>query len=211
MQEEAEVTFAEIKAILKQNAIAQAEFRKDMQELKAQQAKTGEQIRELKAQQAKTDEQIAQTDSSLTRLEKLFGDYRNNHSDMVEEFIYNSLKRNGNILWGISFDYIQPNVSNRIGKLKGEYDVVLYNGNAVAIVEIKNKAHIHDLESFDKKITNFRILFPMYEKHKIYIGLASLHMNSEVISHCQQKGYGVVRLAGQTMEDLNHDVRAFLP
>ena len=198
------MTDQELKDLVAGLAIAQAKTDEQIRELKAQQAKTDEQLR-------KTDEQIAQTDSSLTRLEKLFGNYRNNHSDMVEEFIGNSLKRNGNILWGISFDYIQANVSNRIGKLKGEYDVVLYNGNAVAIVEIKNKAHVNDLEDFDKKISNFRILFPMYEKHKIYIGLASLHINSEVISQCQQKGYGVVHLAGHTMEELNHDVWAFLP
>ena len=85
-------------------------------------------------------------------------------------------------MWGIQFDNIEPNVKNRIGSHNVEYDIVLYNGHSIGIVEVKSKAHINDLKSFDKKIEDFRIFFPMYKDNKIYIGLASLHFNEEVIN-----------------------------
>ena len=187
MKEDIEVTFAEIKAILKQNAVAQAEFRKDMQELKAQQAETAEYLRE--------------TDRQLRELKTMFGNAQNNQGQMVEEFLSNTVAKT-KYLWGIQYDYINRNLKGHFHQTQGEFDIVLQNGSTVAIIEVKSTANINDLEKFPQKIATFRILFPMFQKYQIYIGIASLNINSEVIAECEARGYGVLKIAGDSIEEI---------
>ena len=77
-------------------------------------------------------------------------------------------------------------------------------------MEIKSKAHVNDLDVFQDKIKDFRVLFPVYQDFKIYIGIASLHLNDEVIKACQAKGYGVIKLAGEKIEIVSDEVKSLL-
>ena len=90
-----------------------------------------------------------------------------------------------------------------------EYDIVLYNGDSIGIVEVKSKAHINDLAIFDDKIADFRLLFKDYQGYKFYIGIASLHLNNEVILQCKQRGYVAIKLAGEHIEIVSDEVRAY--
>ncbi len=159
------------------------------------QAKTDEQL-------AKTDQKVAETTQGLNDLKKLFGSAQNNQGQINEEFICNSITTNGKVLWGVCYDYIERNVKSRFGQTQGEYDCVAYNSNSIAIVEVKSKAHINDIAQFPTMIRTFRILYPMYKDFKIYIGIASLHINNDVLQECQDNGYGILRLSGNTLEEL---------
>ena len=163
MADHNETTFVEIRAILKQNAIAQA----------------------------KTDEQLTEFTKGLNDLKKLFGSAQHNQGQINEEFICNSIIAQDKVLWGIYYDYVERNVKSRFGRTQGEYDCVAYNGDSIAIVEVKSKAHIKDIEKFPTMIRTFRILYPMYKDFKIYIGIASLHINNDVVQECQDNGYGI--------------------
>ena len=185
---------------------------KQLRELKAQQAetsaqirtsqaKTDEQLRELKAQQAETSAQIRETDRQLRELKTMFGNAQNNQGQMVEEFLSNTVAKTKN-LWGIQYDYIHRNLKGHFHQTQGEFDIVLQNGSAVAIIEVKSTANINDLDKFPQKIANFRILFPMFQKYQIYIGIASLNINSEVIAECEARGYGVLKIAGDSIEEI---------
>ncbi|MEY3882396.1 MAG: hypothetical protein RIQ94_3192 [Pseudomonadota bacterium] len=47
------------------------------------------------------------------------------------------------------------------GQMQEEYDLVMTNGNAIGIVEVKYKAHSNDLDKLDRKMKNFKKLFPI--------------------------------------------------
>ena len=180
---------------------SQAKTDEQLRKTDEQLRKTDEQLRELKAQQAETSAQIRETDRQLRELKTMFGNAQNNQGQMVEEFLSNTVAKT-KYLWGIRYDYIHRNLKGHFHQTQGEFDIVLQNGSAVAIIEIKSTANINDLEKFPQKIANFRILFPMFQKYQIYIGIASLNINSEVIAECEARGYGVLKIAGDSIEEI---------
>ena len=98
----------------------------------------------------------------------------------TEDYFYNSLFNNPT-LGGIKFDIIRKNIHTRTKRLEDEYDIVLYNGDSIGLIECKYKAHENDLRRMiDKKTVNFRILFPDFEDYKIHLGLASFSFYPEL-------------------------------
>ena len=229
MQEnnENEVTFGKILAIFNQNAIAQAENAKhqaetdkQIRELKESQAKTDEQIKitqqeikELKLVQAETQQEIKitqqeirETTKGLNKLEKLFGNAQNNQGEGNEEFISNTIidtVAKGKKLWGDQYDHAEKNVQRHSGKTQGQFDCIVFNSHCIAIIEIKSKPHISDIEKFPKMIETFRILYPMYKDFEIRIGIASTNFSdSNVIKLCEERGYGVIKVIGNSIEEI---------
>jgi Holliday junction resolvase-like predicted endonuclease len=85
--------------------------------------------------------------------------------------------------------------------VQDEFDVVMYNGTSIAIIEIKYRVHQDFLNTLaTSKVENFRKLFPMYAKHKIYLGIASMSFNKEVISEAKKLGIGILKQKGDTIE-----------
>ena len=185
------MTDQELKDLVASLAVAQAET---SAQIRASQAKTDEQLR-------KTDEQIRKNTEGLEKLQIMFGNAQNNQGKIAEELIFNTVVKT-KYLWGIRYDYIHRNLKGHFHQTQGEFDIVLQNGSAVAIIEVKSTANINDLEKFPQKIANFRILFPMFQAYQIYIGIASLNINSEVIAECEARGYGVLKIAGDSIEEV---------
>jgi Holliday junction resolvase-like predicted endonuclease len=95
----------------------------------------------------------------------------------------------GRVLGDIKFDSVSRNMNNQIGKLQDEYDLVLMNGNVLAIIEVKAKAHVNDLEKMiTKKVVNFPKLFHAYQHYHLYAGVATLVTNNDLIEKAQELG-----------------------
>jgi uncharacterized Zn ribbon protein len=90
---------------------------------------------------------------------------------------------------GINFDDIHSNMgyhSKRLG-IKDEYDIVLRNGDTLAIIETKYKVRDKDVTKLlGTKLSNFRLLYPEYDSYKIISGECSKW----------QKGRGVRKTNG---------------
>ena len=57
-------------------------------------------------------------------------------------------------------------------RLEYQFDIVMINDNAVALVEIKYTARKgYPATMVNQKVPNFRTLFPDYAGYKIYLGL----------------------------------------
>jgi hypothetical protein len=88
--------------------------------------------------------------------------------------------------------------------------VVLYNGESVAIIEIKYKARTADLEQMvAAKVPNFRALFPYYQDYKIYLGLGSMSFDDRVSKKARELGIGLLRQDGKTVEAEPGYVKAY--
>jgi len=152
-------------------------------------------VASLAVAQKVTDEQIKRTDEKLERMGVSLGNVTNNQGNVAEEFFFNSLA-NDTHLGGIYVDEIEKNGHKRRGKTEEEYDIIMANGDAVGIVEVKYKAHENDLDKLDRKMHNFKKLFPIYQNFKQYAAIALFHINDAAKREALNRGYFVLQRSG---------------
>jgi hypothetical protein len=169
-----------------------------------------EMMKSLIESQQKTDEQLqlneewlrknsADFDRRIKKLEMLVGNISNNQGDVAEEYFVNSLKDVLEI-GELHFDYLLQNVRLQTKKLNDEFDILLVNGESVAIIEVKYKVHPNVIDSLDKKIEHLKLM-KEYKNYKIYAGVAGFYVPDEVIEKAKEKGYFVLKRKGNVIQE----------
>lgn len=103
----------------------------------------------------KTDyeQRMSRIEKILDQVAKEHGSLANNLGDVAEETFYAGLEAS-KWLGNQQFTSIAKNVRDFKGN---EYDIVLMNGSAVAVLEVKHKVHPNDVrELMEKTIPSFR-------------------------------------------------------
>ena len=164
------------------------------------QDRTDEQMQRNAIAQKATDEQMKRTDEKLERIGAMLGNIGENQGAVAEEFFYNSLK-DTQTLAGVHYDFIDKNVSRTGNGVSDEFDMILVNGEDVALVEVKYKAHEKDLDKLlTKKINNFKKLFPAYKDYRHHLVLATFHLYNEVKERALQNNVIVLQRKGDIVE-----------
>jgi len=140
-----------------------------------------------------------ETDRRMKELQKTVGGLANNQGSFAEEYFFNSFEKGKKNFFGEKFDDVKKHLKNFWQGIEDEYDIVMYNHAAVAIIEVKYKAHVNDIPMVLKKAKTFRILFPNYKDFKIYLGLASMSFYPELEEECINKGIAVMKQIGDTV------------
>jgi len=168
-------------------------------ELKALVASLAVDSKNLHEAQKTTDEQMKRNDRMLTeKLDRMgitLGNIGQNQGDVAEEFFFQSLIKD-NHLGGIHFDDVVKNMEKHRGQIQEEYDLVMTNGDAIAVVEVKYKAHTNDLDKLDRKMKHFKLLFPIYKAFKQYGAIAAFHINDDAKEEALRRGYFVLQRSG---------------
>lgn len=203
-----------------QLAKSSAEWNARQAKIDAQFAKTDAQIArneelqakssiELEAKLAKTDTQLAKTDAKLKEIGIQLGNIGCNLGVVAEEFFYYTLKdkmKFGNI----KFDRIYLNMFGSKKGLDDEFDIVMYNGKSIAIIEIKHKVHPNDLLKLKtNKIANFKSLFPDYADYKVYLGIGGFSVPQDIEDLAKEDGIAVLRQKGEIAEILDKNLVAY--
>jgi Holliday junction resolvase-like predicted endonuclease len=158
------------------------------------------QLAKTDAQLAKTDAQLAKTDAQLKKLSKLFGDVNNNRGEVAEEFFFRSLEKKPQI-GHLKFHTVHRNLNATQGKIEDEFDLVLVNGDSLAIIEVKTKAHPELVDKMlAQKIPHLRTLFPQFRALKIYAGIASLVSYHSLVEAASKKGLFLLTQQGKHIE-----------
>jgi hypothetical protein len=148
-------------------------------------------------------------DAKLDRLNEIVGGTANNNGFFAEEHFFNALE-SSHCFGNIQYDFVLRNENRREGKLENEYDILMLNGSSVAIIETKYRAHQNYLETLvTKKVQDFRALHPNYAKHKIYLGIASMSFNKEVIAQAKKLGIGILKQVGNVVECDTEHIKAY--
>ncbi len=184
------MTDDELKALVASLAV-------DSKNLREAQKATDEQIK-------RTDEQMKRTDEKLERIGINLGNVTNNQGDVAEEFFFNSLIKD-NHLGTIYFDDVVKNMEKHRGQIQEEYDLVMTNGDAIGIVEVKYKAHENDLDKLDRKMKHFKKLFPIYQSYKQYGAIATFHINDDAKKEALRRGYFVLQRSGDLVHTESSD------
>jgi hypothetical protein len=146
-----------------------------------------------------TDSKFKETDRKLEKLSELLGSIGNNQGDVAEEFFFNSLVDNAH-LGAIHFDDVAANMKKHKGKIQEEYDLVMTNGEAVGIIEVKYKAHQNDVDKLERKMRHFKILFPWFKDYKIYGALAAFNVNDVAKKEALDRGFFVLQRKGDVLQ-----------
>jgi len=207
---EADRRFARLEA---QFAETDAKFDKRLAETDAKLnkffAETNAQLAKTDAQLAKTDAQLAKTDAQLKKLSDMVGGTVNNQGQAVEEFFYRSLAKQLRVS-DMKFDVIYRNLTGHIKGLQDEFDIVLANGDTLALFEVKTKAHISLVDTMlQRKIPNLRKVLPNFKNYKIYAGIASLVTYDELIEEVKKHGLFLLTQHGRHLEVVNEEVAYF--
>ncbi len=207
-------TLDEVREILKKIGISQAktdaQLAKSQAENDKQMAVLREGLAELRRSQEKTDAQMAKTDARLEKVAKILGNIGISNGDFAEELFFNSLYANP-FLGGLRYESVERNVSNRRRhRDQGEYDIVMCNGDTVALIEVKYKAHSNDIAKLLKnEPQSFRKTFTEYRDYKFYLGLASTVTYDKLITEAREAGIFLLTQRGQHIEVVNEEVHSF--
>lgn len=185
------------------------EIVKGQKELQTTQKANEFEIVQLRELQKETNEQMLRTDAQMRASQKEtnetlkrvgidFGNMKKNQGFVAEEFFFNSLLDNPH-LGGIHFDDITKNQFKHRGNVQEEYDIVMTNGDAIGIVEVKYKAHENDLEKLERKMHNFKKLFPIYANFKLYGAIASFHFYDKAKQTALENGFFVLQRSGNVI------------
>ncbi len=166
-------------------------------------------IEQLTASQIKTDAQLAKTDSKLKVTRDMLHGIGVNLGSVTEAFFFNALKDRMQ-LGNIKFDSIAANVTSTRNKITDEFDIVLYNGSSIAIIETKHKVHPGDVDKLiNKKLVSFRRLFPQYKNHTIYLGMGGLSFPKDVAENALSNGVIVIKQKGDVAIINDMQLKAF--
>lgn len=155
-------------------------------------------------QMKRTDEQLKRTDEKLERIGISLGNISNNQGDVAEEFFFQSLIKD-NRLGKIRFDDVVKNMEKHRGQIQEEYDLVMTNGDVIAVVEVKYKAYKNDLDKLDRKMRHFKKLFPIYQAFKQYGAIAAFHINDDAKEEALRRGYFVLQRSGDLIHTESSD------
>jgi hypothetical protein len=180
---------------------------------KQQMAKIAAQIDALAAEHkafiAQQKEANAAANKRVKEMDAVVNGTAHNNGFFAEEYFYNAL--NASRTFGnIKYDEVKKNMDEKTGKIRAEYDVVMLNGTSAAIIEVKYRVHQNSLEKLTtQKVSNFRAIYPKYAKLKIYLGIASMSFNDEVVKQAKLLGIGMLRPKGDSIECDTEHMKAY--
>ena len=165
---------------------------------------------ELNALKKETEAIKKAHETSSKKLESTMNNLGFNIGMGVEEMFLNGLKDNPT-LNGIHFENVIDNVKiiNEKGCDATEIDILMLNGTSVGLIETKHRFNKEDLQKFIEK------QFPIFKKYggntlreNIYLYIAGLSFDKEVILDAKKAGVGVLHLKNDIIL-VEGEVRAF--
>jgi len=174
-------------------------------------AEADKRLAEADKRAAEADKRAAELDKKIKELTENVGGISKSNGAMAEETIYNSLAKNM-IFAGIEFEDIIRNQKKhrKSVDIKGEYDVVMINGTMLAIIETKYKVREKDVSKLiDKKVGDFKILFPEYSNHKILLGIGGMSFEDNAEQEANDNGIGIIKIVGDTVEFYTEGIKVY--
>ncbi len=155
----------------------------------------------LKESSLEFSNRIEKTEKLLKEVSNQLGGMGNRHGKFAENFFFHALEEKMK-LGDVKFDEIEQNMRHKRKNIVDEFDIVLYNGNSVGIVEIKycvESKHIKRLCT--QKTENFKWLYPEYQDYNIYLGIAGMSFENEgVLAEAQEAGIATLEAKGDYVE-----------
>jgi hypothetical protein len=163
-------------------------------------------MKKLEATVEKTSKSVFELSSEVKGIGKSNG-------MIAEEYFYNSIY---NLLTfgGHHFDFSDRHLkrkrTNKDGKtVQAEYDILMGNDVAACIMEVKYRARINNVNELIDKVDKFRIHFPTYANHKLFLGIGALSFDEGVEDAAKARGIGILKLNGDAVEVYDKNLKVY--
>jgi hypothetical protein len=116
---------------------------------------------------------------------------------------------------GVKFDEMETGVNRKKKlpdgtKVQGEYDIVLYNHSAIALIEAKNRVRKGDVTKLtEEQLPRFKLFFPQYRDFTFYLGLCGMSFEEGVEEEALDMGIGTLKPNGDAVEINEATVKAW--
>ena len=194
------------KRIAEHAAKLDAEFKRRDEEAAKRKAEFDE---EFKRRDEESTKQMSKFNAEITRINETMGYYSNSIGVIAEEYFFNSFNAGRRNFFGEKFNDIDKNVKGIKQDYKDEYDILLINGKTIGIIEVKSKANLSDFPKILRKAKTFRVNFPEYKNHKVYLGLASLAFRPRIEIECQKKGIAIIKQVGDNLIIIDENIKSY--
>ncbi|MDR0636208.1 MAG: hypothetical protein LBF87_03935 [Treponema sp.] len=166
-------------------------------------------IKELSESQKKTQLMLEESKRIVDKVSEELGNIGLNIGHAAESYFYTALAKS--LTFGnICFDEVIPNLKKERKGASCEFDIVMVNHEAVAIIEVKHRVHPSLPEKMaTSKVKQFRAFFPEYSNYTLYLGVAGLSMDNAVVEHARAFGVGVLKQDGDAIESFDVPLKAY--
>ena len=153
---------------------------------------------------------IDEMGKNVNQVSQQLGGMGNSNGAVAEEFFFNSLKYKRRNLFGQKFDrIIREEIRKSNEGYEDEYDIMMFNGESVCVVEVKYKADTDDIKHVLRKKHTFRVNYPEYNDKKLYLALASMTFHKRTEKACQDNGIAIIKQVGKTVAIYDEHLKAF--
>ena len=119
---------------------------------------------------------------------------------VAEEFFYDALIKEPR-LGDIEFSDVQTNVKPPHRGDHAEYDLLLLNGEMVAVIEVKHKLRRDDVERMrDVTLPSFRRFLPEHDDKELAPGVACITADEGALALARKCGYAVLLPNGRQVQ-----------
>ncbi len=165
---------------------------------------TDKKFAENREQLKETGKLVKETTRNVKEVSKIVGGMGNTQGNVTEDFFKGALK-DAKCLAGIKYNY-HGQLKKSNGTVKGEYDIVLFGEDAIAVVEVKHKLMPADVDDFHRRrLPRFKTLFPEYNDKKLVGALAGMTIDPDAKNQALALGYLLLTQAGQKIKVISAD------
>ena len=190
VQQDTKIALQELSVEMQKLAVAQQKTEAAQKELSAEMQKLAAAQQKTEAAQQKTEAAQQETAATLQKVIQEYGGFINNQGQQAEDFFIKGLCKQGLQVAGIKFDEIFPRQARQYGRSGIEVDALLTNGEYVALLEVKSKVHINDVEAvFNKRIPAFRNFFHDYRDKSLLVLIGGNIFNSDALRKARDYGF----------------------
>jgi hypothetical protein len=213
-------SFEDIKELFRQTSLQMQETDRKMQETDRKMQETDRKMQEtdrkMQESDRKWEESMIKTDKILQELaesrkilDKKLNNLGINIGAATENYFQAAIGKKLRFA-GIDFDEMLPNLKKQRRGKSCEFDIVLVNHTAVAIIETKHRipAALPEVMA-TRKAAEFRTFFPIYKDCALYLGVAGDSLEDGVIDEARKYGVGVLWRDGDALEAMDVEVRAY--
>jgi hypothetical protein len=188
-------------------------FRETSQQLKQTDQQIKETDQQLKKQSQEADKRSQEADKRFRETERLIkelsketGRLTNRLGEFVEELIKPGVVGLFQTR-GIQVLKVHGNISanNPHLNLATQIDLFVVNGEMCALIEVKSKLSIDDVNEHIERMEKFKLLFPEYADKKAFGAVAGMVIADNVAKYAYKKGFFVIAQRGESVIFLNDE------
>lgn len=182
-QQQGDLSWAEIKEMIKETSIQMQETDRRMQETDRIVKETSRGIAELKESRAKTDEKIRELAEQFT----------STTGHITEGIMHPAAIR---VFQEAGYDinryYHNLKRKNKQKQTEMEVDLLMLDDTLVIAVEIKTDCRKKDIDHFLRQMPKFKKLFPEYRDKEVLAAVAAINYDSDASQYAHEQGLLVI-------------------